>query len=124
MILAPNKVIGKRVQVYRNLHKQAFSVKDKKSGRVILYADCIELKDCKCVVREGSRQRVLKEKRKNVHAWIEGTAVSFSCSTEWLLRELYYNPYKCKSFIYEDTRKPILELDQVVLFNNKAFAIQ
>lgn len=64
----------KRYKIYRNLHKQSFSIQgfleDKKGYRVIDYGCSIILYDVIFKVLESGRQKVLNEKRKNVHAFI------------------------------------------------------
>ena len=69
-----------RVFVYFNLHKKCFSIKalegaDK--GRVIAHRDTVVLDGCKLLVSEAGRQRVLREKRKNVHAGVSGTWINY-----------------------------------------------
>ena len=85
----------KPVRVYRNLHKQVVSVKQ--GGLVRCHADNVVLHLCKFIVSKAGQKRVRDEKRKNVHAYIEGLVVN-PRSTDHLLpfswTELYYNPYK------------------------------
>ncbi|ERB55289.1 hypothetical protein N806_29680 [Rhodococcus sp. P27] len=91
-----------RVFVYRNLHRQTWSVKalegpDK--GRVIARSDHVLLTNAAGKVSEVGRQRVIREKRKNVHAGIVGELSSldpqaFTGST------ITYNPYKYDSFVH------------------------
>jgi len=63
--------IGDRVMVYYNLHKHTFSVS--RNGRVITHADYVKLNDVEFRVRQGGREKVLKDKRKNVHSFVIGT---------------------------------------------------
>jgi hypothetical protein len=85
----------KPVRVYRNLHKQVISVKQ--GGLVRCHADNVVLHLCKFIVSKAGQKRVRDEKRKNVHAYIEGVVVN-ARETDNLLpfswTELYYNPYK------------------------------
>lgn len=62
-------------RVYRNLNNGLISIKDKKTNRVIGYAEEVWINNPKFIVSEAGRQRVLKEKRKNVHAFIEGEII-------------------------------------------------
>lgn len=97
-----------RVFVYWNLHKGLWSVKalegpDK--GRVIKRAATVLLGGAEGRVSEAGRQRVLREKRKNVHAGIVGRLVHASdepLETAGSLR-VSYNPYKGDHFYYSDT---------------------
>lgn len=83
----------KRVMVYRNLHKKAWSVKQ---GTVIFHCNTIVLRDVEFSVCEGGRQRVLREKKKYVHAFVKG----FICEEELLIGDLiHYNPYTCEKFM-------------------------
>lgn len=69
-----------RVFVYYNLHKKCWSIKalsGNQKGRVVAHADAVELKDCEFKVSEAGRQRVIREKRKNVHAGVAGTLVAY-----------------------------------------------
>ena len=85
----------KPVRVYRNLHKQLISVKQ--DGLVRCHTDNVVLHFCKFIVSKAGQKRVRDEKRKNVHAYIEGVVVD-ARETDNLLRfewsTLYYNPYK------------------------------
>ena len=99
-----------RVEVYYNLHKHVFSVRHK--GRVIAHTNAIQIKNAEYVVRKSGRQRVLKEGRKNVHAFVRGDMLeheggAFDMSFSVLGDRVTYNPYKYKSFVYKDSEKPI-----------------
>jgi hypothetical protein len=113
-----HEILGKRVKVYFNLHKKTWSIKDKKTGLVIGYASWIPLKDCDLKVSEKGRQRVLREKRKNVHAYVEGT-VSFDVAdkSEITHGKFTYNPYKYDSFVRFINNEPVklLQADYVTL---------
>ena len=62
--------------VYYNLHKHVFSVRSCKSGLVEHHVNTVILSDCDFKVSKAGRDRVLKEKRKNVHAGVKGTVKS------------------------------------------------
>jgi hypothetical protein len=91
----------KPCRVYFNLHKRLFSVTQKNERNnwaVIAYTNYIQLKNVKFIVSEAGRQRVLREKRKNVHAFLEG----FRCyvlANHFHPRRITYNPYKSDSFM-------------------------
>ena len=93
-----------RVQVYYNLHKKRLSVRNR--GKVIKHADMIVLHDVKFHVQPAGQAKVRKNKRKNVHAYIQGMKMRESViddahtgikSCEW--QKITYNPYKHKSFV-------------------------
>lgn len=82
------------VRVYRNLNKSCLSVQQK--GIVKCHTANILLYDFRTVISRAGQKRVREQKRKNVHAFIEGNLVSWGRylpdNAQWV--ELYYNPYK------------------------------
>ena len=95
--------IGLRVMVYYNLHKKTFSVQYK--GRVILYADYVKLGNVEFRVREGGKEKVRQEMRKNVHAFVIGDLLDYcqypceNMPPETNDKVITYNPYKYDSFV-------------------------
>jgi hypothetical protein len=63
-----------KVRVYFNLHKKLLSIQTKVNGawKVISHRQSVSLSDVTFKVSECGRQRVIKNKRKNVHAYICG----------------------------------------------------
>lgn len=97
-----------RVFVYWNLHKGQWSVRaleGPNKGRVIEHADSVCLSNARPRVSEAGRRRVLRERRKNVHAGVVGTlaragdriAAPLACP------RVSYNPYKGPDFTYTGT---------------------
>lgn len=100
-----------RVFVYFNLHKLVWSVRaleGEHKGRVIQHASRLCLADCTFKVSEAGRQRVLRERQKNVHAGVTGTLVTAPPDGLALPRRLTYNPYKYATFVDADTHEPLL----------------
>ena len=85
----------KSVAVYFNLHRRQFTVL--RNRRVAFYADELVLKNCKFVVQQGGRQRVIRTRRKNVHAFVVGEPVKGGRAT----KRVRYNPYKHSTFVNE-----------------------
>ena len=99
-----------KVQVYRNLHRteedgtHVYSVRNDKG---IVVDHVTEIAISKPILRVGPKgnQRVRDEKRKNVHAYIQGMRMRESviddptsgCSGKW--EKITYNPYLHKSFV-------------------------
>lgn len=99
-----------RVFVYRNLHKGCLSVRDVKTRLVIAHVDSITLQDVKFKVSQKLRQRVLNEKRKNVHAGVEGVWIKDAkAPSKGRRQRVTYNPYKYSFFVKEKTLEPIHE---------------
>lgn len=92
---------GQRVKVYRNLHKDGavYSIMDAKTRRVLGHSSTLVLNDCTFNVSQAGRERVLKEQKKNVHAFIIGNYEEYdenADETSGIFVE--YNPYKNKTF--------------------------
>lgn len=91
-----------KVRVYRNLTKKCLSVQTMtdKGWRVTRHVQSISLKDATFKVSEAGRQRVIRDRRKNVHAIVEGYETdSFDESSS---KQVTYNPYKSSHFYYRD----------------------
>lgn len=113
-----------KVAVYFNLHKDVFSLqsRDKDTyGRVIGHREQVLLKNAKFVVRQGGRDKVLKEKRKNVHAYVVGEIVNTFPSGDVSVLEfpVTYNPYKYDSFVKRADESKVFESDYAVLSLNE-----
>lgn len=96
-------LLGHRVRVYWNLHKKCFSIKmwDKRSphkGYVVAHTTRFTAVNCKYVVQKAGQQRVRRERKKNVHAYIEGVFVD-SVDTVFKFAETTYNPYEDEGFV-------------------------
>jgi hypothetical protein len=59
-------------------------------------------------VSQAGRERVLKERRKNVHAGLEGYLMNPDnmWNSPRLAKAITYNPYKYTGFVYKDTEQP------------------
>jgi hypothetical protein len=122
-------VQGAPHKVYWNLHKDVWSLvaqdgPDK--GRVVGHVPQLGLHDVKFVVSQAGRARVIREEKKNVHAFAVGIPVSpwqIHSLAAGPLRQLSYNPYKAGHFVVRDTGAKI-DAAGLVVFNDagKAFA--
>lgn len=95
-------LIGTKVFVYYNLHRKVFSVKaleGERKGRVVGYTTQITLRDAEPKVSTAGRLRVLRERRKNVHAGIVGNVESFEQLVRPAGEAVTYNPYKYETFV-------------------------
>jgi hypothetical protein len=74
--IAADELIGKRVAVYYNLHKDTFSIKYK--AKVVHWADSVELVNVRFFVSEKAMTRIKLDPRhkKEVHAYVIGDLVS------------------------------------------------
>lgn len=123
---------NKSYRIYRNLHKGNFSVqgyvKDKKGYRIVDRVSAAILTNVTFKVSESGRKKVIREQRKNVHAFVVAEDYDvkilqiFDLSK---LRELYYNPYKHDSFVYKDSGESLSGkvLNKVLIINNKVYQL-
>ena len=108
------------VEAYYNLHKKTFSVRH--AGRVWFHTNVLTLRNCKFAVQPAGRAKVLKEKKKNVHAFIRGFLVRGDDHTNHRMLPPYteqamYNPYKTSTFVDVGTGEPVYKADMVYLNN-------
>lgn len=122
-----------KVDVYRNLHNGLYSIKSREAGTrglVIAHADRVWLNDVQFIVSDAGRARVLREKKKYVHAFVRGTLSSFfgmvrdvdvdlSKVGEWTHmepefqamkehgEEFTYNPYRFSTFVDRETESEL-----------------
>lgn len=106
-----------RVEVYFNLHKHVFSVRQCSTGRVILHTDKVHIRDPQFVVRKSGRERVLREGKKNVHAFVRGEIAHFDdFNPDYLDYSLVsYNPYKHDTFIDVQDVTPVRTAKRAML---------
>jgi len=126
-----------RVEVFFNLHNQLWSVRalsGTHKGRVVGHAHTVLVRDARFVVQAGGRERVVREGRKNVHAFVRGDleAVKWSNKANAMLprgsaqlvpwtsddtryarfaveagQAVTYNPYRFSTFVDADALSPV-----------------
>lgn len=117
--------LSKPVEVYKNLRSDCFSVRQ--GGIVRFHTHAICLKDVEYKVSEAGRQRVLRQKRKNVHAVVKGTIVhsrelwfeKLPFPADWVT----YNPYKNDSFYVVGDGEKITKSQYADLYNNEPILV-
>lgn len=98
---------GKKVFVYYNLHNNHWSIRH--NGKVIGHAKNIVIDNPQFKVSEAGRQRVLREKAKNVHAGVVGTINGNESALEHPdKKRVSYNPYKGPTFVVSGTQEPVM----------------
>ncbi len=96
--------LSKKVAVYRNLHKPGRTYSIRQNGLIVGHCTKLTMHDCSFVVFEAGRQRVITEKRKNVHAFVVGKISELGCmgtdamGGDALPITVRYNPYQFGSF--------------------------
>ena len=113
-----------KTEIYRNLHKKCFSIRQ--NGRVVNHLhddESLLVKDVKFAVQPAGHAKVLREKKKNVHAFVRGDRVVSipSWARVSFDNEVTYNPYKGDTFYYKYSGFPILGADEVLIRGGKVF---
>ena len=130
-----------RNEVYWNLHKHLYSMRALEGpdrGRVVAHEAFFRLTNVKFAVQPAGRAKVLRDKAKNVHAFVRGTPATDRSEsgltngrapervlangwptlqamfdvTEW--QRVTYNPYKYSTFVNASTGEPIHSAREVV----------
>jgi hypothetical protein len=100
---------GTTVRVYWNLHKKCYSVQTYVDGwKVTLHASHVQLEDVTFAVSSAGRERVRREKAKNVHAYMVG---KWAPDQMGYGAPITYNPYKNNTFVCDG--EPVHEAEFV-----------
>lgn len=128
-----------RVFVYYNLHRNCLSLRALQGpyrGRVLAHASAVDLRSVQFKVSEAGRQRVLREKAKNVHAGLVGelTAATVletrlpgletlpsACAHKSGIR-VTYDPYKYASFVDAESKSPVWAAEEVCVRDKAVYA--
>ena len=98
-----------QVRCYKNLHKNKISVQVKISGnwKVVYHAKSVDLINVTFKVSQSGREKVLREKKKNVHAFVCGKLVALDKGKRIQGEKVLYNPYKTKTFVLAGSGDPV-----------------
>jgi hypothetical protein len=123
-----------RVETYYNLHRKCLSYRE--SGGRVYHARTLVLNNVTLAVQPAGRERVRREGKKNVHAFVRGEigyirylddADDGDITTNNMERQGYrritYNPYKFDSFVYADTHEPVTSARQVVVMDRNIWEV-
>lgn len=116
-----------KVECYYNSHKELVSVR--KRGKVISHADGVLLKNPEFIVQEGGRQRVLREKKKNVHAYVRGELIAeipedtlkglIEMADDAGYKAVRYCPYDRKTFYEKDSDSAVYSGSYAMIYGSK-----
>ena len=112
----------KPIRVYYNLRKKIFSVQEKVAGswKVVEHTHNLAIRNVTFKVSEAGRQRVLREKRKNVHAFVLGDRCE-NVPKSVARIEVSYNPYKGPNFV--GACIPIIKAEYAEIVGGKLLAV-
>lgn len=114
---------GQLCRVYYNLHQKKLSVQTKvDSGwRVTDHLDSVYLVNARFIVSAAGRDRVRREGRKNVHAFVQGEYGGTEPLTSGV--HVSYNPYLHDCFTRTDTQQPVQSGDMVSISGRRILAV-
>jgi hypothetical protein len=112
-----------RFFTYRNLNAgDWFSVKQR--GKVIGYVNCAKVTDGTFHVLESGRQRCIKKKQRNVHAYVISQKQPQDIKhypRDSELVEVKYNPFQMGNFFRKDNGQPVLTAEVCYLIHGRAY---
>jgi len=119
--------MNNRVFVYRNLRfKDAvmWSLKSVKTGKVTGREPMVYLTDCDFKVSKAGQERVRRERKKYVHAGVQGVPAPMDLGV-WLdaYVKVTYNPYKTDTFVRCDTGEAVFKAKKVLINKDGVFAV-
>jgi hypothetical protein len=112
-------LVGKKVDIYWNLHRSCWSVRHGRRVVAHLNGDSptifgpgiIGLEDVRWVVQPAGNAKVRRENKKNVHAFCRGTVCQperlFDTLRRYAMFGVTYNPYVHTSFVLTHDERPI-----------------
>jgi len=107
------------VFVYRNLHKNCFSIRGEKYKRVLThYPHGFIIKNANLKVSQAGRTRVLQTNQKNVHAGVRGIFKTMPDDYELPPHavKITYDPYKMAFFHIKDNPHRAVHYAESVYF--------
>ena len=120
-----------KYEAYFNLHKQCLSVRPTSRGGKVMHMNAVRFENVRFAVQPAGRAKVLREGKKNVHAFVRGYMREFSrlgsatlIYTAILTKDMErvtYNPYKYESFVYESDEKPIHKATAAVVVGQSIY---
>lgn len=116
-------VPGQQVEVYFNLHKHVFSIRDKKTKLVVAHTPQVTLQNATFKVNQKGREKTIASKQKCVHAFVVGEFVSTEETLSSLgeTKSAYYNPYGTETFIDFESKNTLLTAPLAHLENKRVY---
>lgn len=105
---------GHRVRLYWDSTRKVWSMIDPKDRRLLAKGSAVILRDCRMVVSEKSRQRVVRTKRKTPHAFVEGRIVMHHPAGKGGVVFCYTAHHPCGKFRTTDDRHTLAAADTCV----------
>lgn len=111
---------ARRVAVYKNLHKGAWSIRaldGPHKGKVIAHAEVVGLRDSAMHVGVAAQQRIASGAQREVHAWVVGRLAEITLDQP---ARLVYRPHERPEFYLLETGRTV-QTATAVLFTDHAY---
>ena len=127
----PDVRVPERVETYYNLHKGCLSFRP--IGGHVRHARAMILNNVKFAVQPAGREKVRREGRKNVHAFVRGEMMWVAGLNDKLedytnanmerqgYKRITYNPYSYDTFVMVGSGLPIKSATQVVIIGKDIY---
>lgn len=105
----------KPVRVFKNWKHNCYGIMQ--NGLLKASAKQVRLTDVEFRVRESGRERMLRNGRRNIHAFAIGRLTDFVHPNEARNlegmpgRSVYYNPYQFAAFVDQETQQPVISAE-------------
>jgi hypothetical protein len=116
-------VVGRRVRVHVNLHRQQLSVVDPRTGKVIRYVTDVTLVGVEFRFQPACVERVRAKGVRAVCAYALGFVSAFDTNPPEHGRRVVYKPFRHSYFHDHITGERIDRADRVVFVNLRAYAV-
>ena len=115
---------GQTILIAYHLYRRCFSIRNANTRKVIGYTDRIVVRNARFIVSQAGRARVLRERKKNVHAYVKGIyekELQHMSIIGIQAREAYYNPYFNPLFVDRLTNESLYSAKIVVCEEGKVY---
>lgn len=123
-----------RSEVYFNLHRNCLSIRETRPGARVSHLSAVILDGAKFTVQPAGREKVRRERKKTVHAFVRGLPVQTFTDPDAKTalsdlaelnghRQITYNPYKYDSFVFADTGEPVYSANRVLVAGKKIYLL-
>ncbi len=112
------------IRIAYHFYKKCFSIRSCSTRKVIGYMERIVVRNAHFVVSPSGRARVLREKMKNIHAYVEGEfkyELQNADFSNVYMREVYYNPYFVATFVDKESLQPIYSASLVICEEGRVY---
>jgi hypothetical protein len=104
----------KPIRVYRNLHRQGKWYSIKQDGKVVAHSKAMCIRDCTFIVSKAGKERAIRTKQRDVHAFIEGfyetSGMGTSADRNDLPANIKYDPFNHLGFYCDNLTSKAFEV--------------